>query len=384
MAGNSVSRRADGVAPFIAMDVLAAANEQEARGEKVIHLEVGQPSTPAPKGVLEAARAALEADRIGYVEALGIPPLRARIARHYRDAYGLEIPAERVIVTTGSSSGFLLAFLAAFDHGARVALAAPGYPAYRNILGALGLQAVDLIASAADAFQPTPALLAAAPGPIAGLVLASPSNPTGTMVGREEMRALCAWCDGHGVRLVSDEIYHGIVYGEPAHSALEATDRAIVVNSFSKYYSMTGWRLGWIVVPQDMVRPIERLAQNLYISAPTLSQLAALAAFDGRDELEGHVRRYRENRDLLLAGLPGAGLDRLTVPTGAFYLYADVSHLTNDSHAFCSRMLREAGIATVPGHDFDPHRGDGTLRISFAGATADMEEAVRRLRRWKR
>jgi aspartate/methionine/tyrosine aminotransferase len=379
-----ISRRAGEVAPFIAMDVLAAANEQESRGGRVIHLEVGQPSTPAPHAVLEAARAALAGDRLGYVEALGIPPLRERISGHYHDAYGIVVPPERIVVTTGSSSGFLLAFLAAFDHGDRIALAAPGYPAYRNILGALGLQAVDLAASAADAFQPTTALLQREPERVAGLILASPSNPTGTMVDRAGLAELAGYCTGHNIRLVSDEIYHGITFAEPAHSALEVTDQAIVINSFSKYYSMTGWRLGWMVVPPALVRPIERLAQNLYISAPTLSQLAAIAAFDCRDELEAHVRRYRTNRDLLLAGLPAAGLDRLTVPTGAFYLYADVAHLTNDSRDFCRRMLAEAGVATVPGLDFDPQRGHGTLRISFAGSTADMEEAVRRLVAWKR
>jgi len=379
-----ISRRAASVAPFIAMDVLAAANNQEARGERVIHLEVGQPGSAAPAAVLEAARAALQADRLGYVEALGIPPLRERIARHYRERYGLAVRPERVVVTTGSSSGFMLAFLAAFDIGDRVALASPGYPAYRNILGALGLTSRDLLSSAADHFQPTPKLLAVASDHPAGLIVASPSNPTGTMLDAEGLRALADYCGNAGIRLVSDEIYHGIVYGPREHSMLEFTQSAIVINSFSKYYSMTGWRLGWMIVPEDLVRPIERLAQNLYISAPTLSQLAAIAAFECGEELNGHVRRYQENRDLLLSGLPSAGLDRLTVPDGAFYLYADITHLSNDSRDFCGRMLREAGVAAVPGLDFDPQRGHGTLRISFAGATSDMEEAVRRLRAWKK
>jgi aspartate/methionine/tyrosine aminotransferase len=378
-----VSRRAEAVDPFIVMDVMAAAAEKEAAGDTVIHLEVGQPSTPAPKGALAAAHTALDSDRIGYVAALGIPALRERIARHYREAYGTMVSPERVIVTTGSSGGFPLAFLASFDHGDRVALAAPGYPAYRNILSALGLEAVDLPTSAADRFQPTVAALEKA-GPIAGLIVASPSNPTGTMVNREELRALAAWCDARGVRLVSDEIYHGIVYEGEAASAVEVSDHAIVVNSFSKYFSMTGWRVGWLVVPTDLVRPIERLTQNFFISVPTLSQHAALAAFDGRDELDGHVRRYKTNRDLLMAGLPLAGLDRLTPAQGAFYIYADVSHLTNDSRDFCKRMLAEAGVATTPGVDFDRARGAGTLRISFAGSTAEMEEAVRRLKAWRR
>jgi aspartate/methionine/tyrosine aminotransferase len=262
-------------------------------------------------------------------------------------------------------------------------LAAPGYPAYRNILAALNLEAVDLPTSAADRFQPTVAALEKA-GPIAGLIVASPSNPTGTMVTRAELKALADWCQAHRVRLISDEIYHGIVYEGEAASAVEVSEHAIVVNSFSKYFSMTGWRVGWLVVPPELVRPIERLTQNFFISVPTLSQHAALAAFDCRDELDGHVRRYKANRDLLMAGLPAAGLDRLTPAQGAFYIYADVSHLTNDSRDFCKRMLAEAGVATTPGVDFDRARGAGTLRISFAGSTAEMEEAVRRLRQWRR
>ncbi|MBV8392064.1 MAG: pyridoxal phosphate-dependent aminotransferase [Alphaproteobacteria bacterium] len=381
-----VSRRSGAVDPFIVMDVMAAAAEKEAAGDTVIHLEVGQPSTPAPKGAIAAAHAALDADRLGYVAALGLPALRERIARHYREAYGCEVSPERVIVTTGSSGGFPLAFLASFDAGDRVALAAPGYPAYRNILAALNLEAVDLPTSAADRYQPTVAALdkaVAETGPIAGLIVASPSNPTGTMVTREELRALARWCDANKVRLISDEIYHGIVYDGHAASAAEVSGHAIVVNSFSKYFSMTGWRVGWLVVPPELVRPIERLAQNFFISVPTLSQHVALAAFDCQDELNGHVARYRANRDLLMKGLPSAGLDRLTPAQGAFYLYADVSHLTNDSRDFCKRMLAEAGVATTPGVDFDRARGAGTLRISFAGSTAEMEEAVRRLKAWR-
>jgi aspartate/methionine/tyrosine aminotransferase len=378
-----LSRRAGLVDPFIVMDVMAAAAEKEAAGDTVIHLEVGQPSTPAPKVALAAAHAALDADRIGYVAALGLPALRERIAQHYRESYGAEVSPERVIVTAGSSGGFPLAFLASFDVGDRIALAAPGYPAYRNILAALDLEPVDLATSAADRFQPTVAALEKA-GPIAGLIVASPSNPTGTMVTRGELKTLADWCHAHGVRLISDEIYHGIVYEGEAASAVEVSEHAIVVNSFSKYFSMTGWRVGWLVVPQELVRPIERLTQNFFISVPTLSQHAAVAAFDGRDELDGHVRRYKANRDLLMAGLPAAGLDRLTPAQGAFYLYADVSHLTNDSRDFCKRMLAEAGVAITPGVDFDRARGAGTLRISFAGSMAEMEEAVRRLKHWRR
>jgi len=378
----SPSRRSSAVDPFIVMDVMAAAAEKEAAGDTVIHLEVGQPSTPAPKEALVAAHAALDSDRIGYVAALGLPALRERIARHYRDAYDCEVSPERVIVTTGSSGGFPLAFLASFDAGDRVALAAPGYPAYRNILAALNLEVVDLPTSAADRFQPTVQALEKA-GPVAGLIVASPSNPTGTMVTRAELAQLARWCEARDVRLISDEIYHGIVYEGETASAAEVSDQAIVVNSFSKYFSMTGWRVGWLVVPPDLVRPIERLSQNFFISVPTLSQHVALAAFECRAELDGHVRRYRANRDLLLSGLPAAGFDRLTPAQGAFYLYADVSHLTNDSRDFCKRMLQEAGVATTPGVDFDRARGAGTLRISFAGSTAEMEEAVRRLKAWR-
>ncbi|HEX2889429.1 aminotransferase class I/II-fold pyridoxal phosphate-dependent enzyme [Vineibacter terrae] len=381
---NGVSKRAEIVPPFIVMDVISAANEMEARGEKVIHCEVGQPSTSAPKGALAAAHAALDRDRIGYVEALGIPPLRERIARHYAQWYGVTLDPQRVVVTTGSSAAFLMAFLAAFDPGARVAMAAPGYPPYRNILAALGMVPVDIVTTEAERYQPTVPALDATGGGLAGLIVASPSNPTGTMVSRDEMAALSASCRARGMRLISDEIYHGLTFEERGVSALEVTDDAIVINSFSKYFSMTGWRIGWMVVPPALVRPIERLTQNLLISTPTLSQFAALAAFDCTEELEAHVRRYRVNRDLLLAGLPKAGFDHLTRPTGAFYLYADVAHLTNDSVDFCRRMLREAGVAATPGVDFDPQRGHRTLRFSFAGSTADMEEAVRRLTHWKR
>ncbi|MBM3643788.1 MAG: aminotransferase class I/II-fold pyridoxal phosphate-dependent enzyme [Alphaproteobacteria bacterium] len=365
------------------MDVMAAAAEKEAVGERVVHLEVGQPSTAAPRMAIAAAHAALDADRLGYVAALGLPALRERIARHYRERYGVAVPVERIVVTTGSSGGFPLAFLAAFDAGERIALAAPGYPAYRNVLAALNLEAVDLPTTAEDRFQPTAEALERA-GPISGLIVASPSNPTGTMVTPAELKRLAEWCHARGVRLVSDEIYHGIVYEGETATAAAFSSSAIVLNSFSKYFSMTGWRVGWLVLPEELVRPVERLSQNLFISVPTLSQHVALAAMECRDELDGHVRRYRANRDLLMAGLPATGLDRLTPAQGAFYLYADVGHLTNDSREFCARMLREAGVATTPGVDFDRARGARTLRISFAGSPEEMEETVRRLRAWRR
>jgi aspartate/methionine/tyrosine aminotransferase len=365
------------VPPFIAMDVLRAANEREAAGQSVIHLEVGQPGTPAPRAVLEAARAALAGDRIGYTDALGIAPLRERIARHYREQYGVAVDPAEVVVTTGSSAAFQLAFIAAFEPGDRVALASPGYPAYRNILSALGLEPVLLEVGENAHYQPNPELLAEA-GDLAGLIVASPANPTGTMIAPDDLARLCAWCRERGIRLVSDEIYHGITYEHRAHTARACCREAIVVNSFSKYYSMTGWRLGWMLVPPDLARSVECLAQ------PALSQLAALPAFDCRAELDGHVERYRRNRDLLIAILRQSGLSRFAPAEGAFYLYVDVSSLTRDSVAFCRRMLAETGVATTPGRDFDPIHGDLWLRLSFAGSEADVADAANRLAQWLR
>ena len=374
------------VPPFIVMDVMSAAAERERGGGDVLHLEVGQPSTAAPSKVMAAARQALAQEVLGYTEALGMRSLRRAIAQHYGAAYGVPVPAERVVVTTGSSGGFLLAFLAAFEPGDRVALAAPGYPAYRNILKAVGIEPVEMRTGPDSRFQPTPQHLDDAEResgkPLDGLIVASPSNPTGTMLGAAESGALARYCADRGIRLISDEIYHGIVYGDAATTALSASDSVIVVNSFSKYYSMTGWRLGWLVVPDDLLRSIECLAQNLYISPPTLSQHAAVAAFDCADELDANVRRYADNRRLLLAELPKAGFDRLAPADGAFYLYADIAHLTNDSERFCRRMLAETGVAATPGVDFDPVRGHGTMRFSFAGDTATVDEAAARLRRW--
>jgi aspartate/methionine/tyrosine aminotransferase len=369
------------VPPFIAMDVLRAANEREAAGHSVIHLELGQPSTPAPADVLEAARSALAGDRIGYTDALGIPPLREAISRHYREQYGLAIDPAQIVVTTGSSAAFQLAFLAAFEAGQRVALASPGYPAYRNILSALGLEPVLIDVGENAHYQPNPELLAEA-GDIAGLIIASPANPTGTMIPPAALARLSEWCNEHGVRLVSDEIYHGITYDAPAQSARAYGDAAIVINSFSKYYSMTGWRLGWMVVPPDLARSVECLAQNFYISPPALSQLAAVPVFGCRPELDRHVARYRANRDVLIAALQTAGLTRFAPAEGAFYLYVDVSAVTRDSVAFCQRMLAETGIATTPGRDFDPIHGDTWLRLSFAGSATDIAEAARRLAEW--
>ena len=380
MALKVASRAA--IPPFIAMEVLRAANARAASGGAVFHLELGQPDTPAPAAVIEAAKRALDSNRLGYTEALGIGPLREAIAGHYRRDYGLEIDPSRVVVTTGSSGAFMLGFLSAFEPGDRVALAAPGYPAYRNILLALDLRPVDLPVGPETRFHPTPELLDALDEPVEGLIVASPANPTGSMLSPAELAGLVAHCRDRGIRLVSDEIYHGIVYDGVAATVAAYSDSAIVINSFSKYFSMTGWRLGWMVLPPDLLRAVECLAQNLFISAPTLPQLAALAVFDCKAELDANVARYRRNRDLLLAELPKAGLQRFAPPDGAFYLYADVANLTNDSEAFCRRLLAERGVALTPGTDFDSGRGHRSLRISFAGSTEDMAEAARRLIGW--
>lgn len=381
--GLKVARRGQ-VAPFIVMDVMRAANELEAEGENIMHMEVGQPGTPAPKGVIEAATKALTSERLGYTDAFGIPPLRKAIRDYYKRAYRVDVPLERIAVTVGSSGAFILSFLAAFDEGDRVALAAPGYPAYRNILIALGIEVVEIPVGPETNFQPTPDLLAASGGKLDGLIVASPSNPTGTMIDADGLKALYDYCDANGIRLVSDEIYHGITYEEPAETVLRFGDDAIIVNSFSKYFSMTGWRLGWMIMPPDLIRTMECLAQNLFISAPAVSQHAAVAVFDCEDELQENLRTYARNRELLLSELPKAGFDKLASADGAFYIYADVSAMTNDSTAFCQRMLAETGVAATPGADFDPKRGHLFVRFSFARDPADMAEAAKRLIAWRK
>jgi len=372
-----IAKRAN-IPPFIVMDVMRAANARAATGADVLHLEVGQPSTGAPRRVVEAAKAALDREVLGYTDALGIPPLRAAIAGHYRHAYGVDVDPARIVVTTGSSGAFILSFLAAFEAGDRVAITAPGYPAYRNILTALGVEVVEIEVGPESRFQPTPDLLDRA-GKLDGLIVASPANPTGTMLSAEDLRALTDHCARRDIRFISDEIYHGITYAGPATTALSVTDRAVIVNSFSKYFSMTGWRLGWMVLPEELLRPVECLAQNLFISPPALSQVAAVEVFACRDELEANIRRYAANRAVLLDTLPRIGLDRFAPPDGAFYLYLDIGHVTNDSGAFCKRLLAETGIAATPGMDFDPARGHRTMRLSFAGATETMTEAASRL-----
>ncbi|WNK01218.1 pyridoxal phosphate-dependent aminotransferase [Thalassospiraceae bacterium LMO-JJ14] len=372
------------VAPFIVMDVMRAANEREQQGENIVHMEVGQPGTGAPKGVIEAATRALQTERLGYTDAFGIPQLREAIRGHYARVHGLDVPVDRIAVTTGSSGAFILSFLSAFDEGDRVALAAPGYPAYRNILISLGIEVVEIPVGPETNFQPTPALLDACQGRLDGLIIASPSNPTGTMIDKAGLDALYAYCANAGIRLISDEIYHGITYDAPAETVLRFGDEAIVVNSFSKYFSMTGWRLGWMIVPRDLLRAVECLAQNLFISPPAISQYAAVAVFECDDELQENLKRYAENRKLLLSELPKAGFDKLASADGAFYIYADVSDMTNDSEAFCQAMLAETGVAATPGADFDPERGHLYVRFSFARDPEDMAEAAARLIRWRK
>ncbi|GLQ07060.1 pyridoxal phosphate-dependent aminotransferase [Sneathiella chinensis] len=376
------SAKRGNVPPFFAMEVLKAANKREAEGKVVYHMEIGQPATSAPSKVTEAAEKALRDTSIGYTEALGIPPLRKAIADHYGRMYNIDLDPARVVVTTGSSTGFMLSFLSLFNAGDRVVLADPGYPAYRNILSSLDIEAVGIPTGPETNFQPSPALIDAVPGPLHGLLVASPSNPTGTMLSPTELSALVDYCRDRDMHFISDEIYHGLTYSGEAKSALSYTDDVVVINSFSKYFSMTGWRLGWMIVPEALVGTIERLSQSLFISAPSLSQYAAIAAFDCTDELEGYRENYTRNRAILLEELPKMGLDKLASADGAFYIYADVSHLTDDSMEFCKRMLAETGVAATPGLDFDPNRGQAYVRFSFAGSTESVKGAIEALRGW--
>src|SRR5689334_4954953 len=374
------------VPPFMVVDVMAAAARIEAAGGHVIHMEVGQPAAPAPKTAIAAAHAALDQARIDYTSALGIPSLRARIARHYRQAYGCDVDPERIVVTTGSSGGFILAFLAMFEPGDRVAVTVPGYPPYRHILRALGCEPVLIETSSETRHALTGEALLAAhrKAPLKGVLVGSPANPTGTMMSKEALEGLMTTAEEAGIRFISDEIYHGLDYAFPAVTAAALSPRALVINSFSKYFCMTGWRVGWMVVPEPLVRPIERLQQNLAISVPTLSQIAAEAAFEGTGEMEAIKRGYVENRRILIEGLPQAGLSKFLPADGAFYLYADVSDFTSDSLAFAKTMLEEAHVAATPGVDFDPFHGRNFVRFSYARSADDMREAVDRIARWLR
>src|SRR5271156_5116132 len=377
------SGRSD-VPAFMVMDVMAAAARIEAAGGHVIHMEVGQPAASAPKTAILAAHAALDSMRIDYTAALGTPSLRERIARHYRESYGFTVDSSRIVVTTGSSAAFILAFMAMFEPGDRVAVTVPGYPPYRHILTALGCEPVLIETSSETrhALTGEALLVAHRKTPLKGVLVASPANPTGTMMSREALSGLISAAESAGIRFISDEIYHGLDYAFPAVTAAELSADALVINSFSKYFCMTGWRVGWMVVPEPLVRPIERLQQNLSISVPTLSQIAAEAAFEGRDEMEKVKRGYLENRRILIEGLPKAGLKKFLPADGAFYLYADVSDFTADSFEFANQMLEKAHVAATPGVDFDPVHGRQFIRFSYARSAQDMREAVERIHHW--
>ncbi len=372
------------VPPFMVMDVMAAAARLEAQGRRIIHMEVGQPAAGAPATAIAAVRAALSSGRLGYTEALGIPSLRRRIARAYAEWHGLDVEPARIVVTTGSSGGFILAFLAAFEAGDRVAMALPGYPPYRHILTALGCEPVGIEIDASTRWSMTGEALIARHrlSPLKGVVVGSPANPSGTMMTASALAELIRCAEDAGIIVISDEIYHGLDYALAAECAARISPDVIIVNSFSKFFCMTGWRVGWMVVPPSLVRAVERLQQNLAISVPTLSQIAAEAAFNGRAELEAVRQGYEENRRILLEGLPRVGLDSFLPADGAFYLYADVSRYSNDSFEFATRMLEEAGVATTPGIDFDPLRGRNFLRLCYAGAREEMREAVERIGVW--
>nr|WP_280341386.1 pyridoxal phosphate-dependent aminotransferase [Nocardia neocaledoniensis] len=379
------SRRST-IPPFYVMDVWKAAAERARTHGDVLVLAAGQPSTQAPAPVLRATRAAIDHELLGYTETFGILPLREAIAGHHSETYGYDVHPDEVVVTTGSSGAFTLIFLAAFDAGDTVVVARPGYPAYRNTLTALGCTVVELDCGPQTRFQPTVAMLEALPEPPAGLVVASPANPTGTMIDPAELAALARWCEAHGTLLISDEIYHGITFGDstPTASAWEFSRSAVVIGSVSKYFSMTGWRLGWMLAPADLRPALQRLASNMTVCPPAISQYAAVHAFgpEAKDELDGHVRRYARNRALLLEGLPSIGITDLAPADGAFYAYADIGHLTNDSLAWCERVLAETGVALAPGLDFDTVHGIRTIRFSFAGATDDIAAALDRLGRF--
>ena len=368
------------ISPFLVMDVMEDARKLEEAGRDLVHMEVGQPGTPAPKAAMERLTAEIsKGSPMGYTVALGLPELREGIARLYRKRHGLDIGADRIVITSGSSCAFILAFLAMFDAGDRVALADPGYPAYRNILKALDLDVSRIESTLATGYQPTPEDLDTA-GPLAGVLVASPANPTGSMLSRQALSDLVRWCEINDTAFISDEIYHGLTYGKDAVSALEISENVIVINSFAKYFSMTGWRIGWMVVPPGLVRTIENLSQNLFICPSHASQIAALGALDATEELEGHRRVYANNRERLMNTLPELGFTDIAPADGAFYIYAGIEKLSNDSKEFSAKLLNEAGVAATMGLDFDPVRGHRTMRFSFARTEAEIEEGIRRIR----
>ncbi len=378
-----VSKRSD-IPMFRALDILRQVNERTAKGIDVRRMGAGQPNVGAPQAALEYAISKIVSDpRQGYTEAVGMPALRERIAAHYQKTYGVGVYPKNIVVTAGSSSGFILGFLAAFDAGDRVAVTTPTYPAYRNILKSLSIEVVEIESREQDNFQPTLDLLQNCGQSFDGLIINSPSNPAGTMIDEGELKKISAWCAEKGIRLVSDEAYHGITYGKKAQTALKYSDHALVLNTFSKYFAMTGWRLGWMVLPQELADPVKKLAENLFVSPPTISQHLAYKIFDHLDVLDGYVENYRKNREILMAELPKANIPRFTNASGAFYVYADVHHLSNNSDEFCRRMLDEAKVSTTPGLDFDLTRGDGTIRICYADEQQNIIEACQRLKNWQ-
>lgn len=368
------------ISPFLVMDVMEDARKLEEAGRDLVHMEVGQPGTPAPKAALERLSAEIsKGSPMGYTVALGLPELREGISRLYRQRHGLDVDANRIVITSGSSCAFILSFLALFDAGDRVALADPGYPAYRNILKALDLEVVRIESTLETSYQPTPEELDGA-GRLDGVLVASPANPTGSMLSRPALDGLIRWCAANDTAFISDEIYHGLTYGKDAASALELSENVIVINSFAKYFSMTGWRIGWMVVPPGLVRIIENLSQNLFICPSHASQVAAIGALEAIEELEGHRQVYANNRERLMNALPDMGFTDIAPADGAFYIYAGIEKLSNDSRDFSAKLLNEAGVAATTGLDFDPVRGHRTMRFSFARTEAEIEEGIRRIR----
>lgn len=378
-----VSKRSD-IPMFRALDILRQVNERTAKGIDVRRMGAGQPNVGAPQAALEYAISKIVSDpRQGYTEAVGMPALRERIAAHYQKTYGVSVDPKNIVVTAGSSSGFILGFLAAFDAGDRVAVTTPTYPAYRNILKSLNIEVVEIESREQDNYQPTLELLKNCGQSFDGLIINSPSNPAGTMIDEGELKKISAWCAENGIRLVSDEAYHGITYGQKAQTALKYSEHALVLNTFSKYFAMTGWRLGWMVLPAELADPVKKLAENLFVSPPTISQHLAYKIFDHIDVLDGYVENYSKNRDILMAELPKANIKRFTNASGAFYVYADVHHLSNNSEEFCRRMLDDAKVSTTPGLDFDLTRGHGTIRICYADEQQNIIEACQRLKNWQ-
>ena len=368
------------VDPFIVMDVMEAARKAEQSGKNIIHMEVGQPGTPAPKLANETVEKQIQSNNLGYTVALGLPELRSRISKLYGEWYNLDLNPERVIITTGSSGAFILSFATLFDQGNRVGIGSPGYPSYRQILKAQSLIPVDIETDLQNKFQPTPEDIKK--NNLNGLLVASPANPTGSMLDKSSLEKLIVTCKENDVSFISDEIYHGIEYETKSVSALEITDNCYVINSFSKYFSMTGWRIGWMVVPEDHVRQVEKVSQNLFICPPHVSQIAALAALDAKDELNENVKVYKKNREILLKELPDAGFTTFSPPDGAFYIYVDISKFSKDSLNFCKKVLNEAGVAITPGLDFDQNRGSSTIRLSYARSTEDIIEGTKRLKKF--